>query len=497
MILLNTYFNVDESLTRDVFFKLILDRLGTQFKIDESTYTGKDTNLEKSSIFDFYDSPSTCPAEYTARLTHEGHTKSVYVGNYENAFLYSQKTDTEGASSFVTYYVLDEQNHVLSVRKECIQDAATFIPDVSLTIPEIIKLLFWNEYVSSDESSNGKTLLWDNKPLFIRKADADFAKGIISGKEIFDHPVIYISPTSNGAYNIDCNVLARDLMGQAHVVAEASPFVTNLVKKDMDDKIYPFDDDESHMRAALYCGGHKIDVSFNMQSSNDTVLSIQKVISGLTLPSNCDFTKLRENYAFTKLGKDDSELSGLFESILQEKDLEIKQLRDSLDKMRQTNYQVSVKAGAIQDNLDKHQDMNGNAFAFESDEKDLYADERKDIVLKILQKEYDSMKDDINLSRSRKANVLKDVLEHNFPSGTDTKYTELLKSAFNDGALTKEGIGRLQAVGFMISKEERNAHWQFKFGDDRYVAIFSATPSDKARSVKNFVSGYSNILFGY
>ena len=120
-----------------------------------------------------------------------------------------------------------------------------------------------------------------------------------------------------------------------------------------------------------------------------------------------------------------------------------------------------------------------------------------DVVLKILQKEYDSMKDDINLSRSRKANVLKDVLEHNFPSGTDTKYTELLKSAFNDGALTKEGIGRLQAVGFMISKEERNAHWQFKFGDDRYVAIFSATPSDKARSVKNFVSGYSNILFGY
>ena len=106
------------------------------------------------------------------------------------------------------------------------------------------------------------------------------------------------------------------------------------------------------------------------------------------------------------------------------------------------------------------------------------------------------MENDANLNTCRKFHVIKDVLEHNFPSGTDAEIGESVRTIFKEPELSKSDIGSLEGLGFRVTKTNGN-HYQFVFGDDpRYTSIYSSTPSD-FRSGKNFATEYLNHLFGY
>jgi hypothetical protein len=185
--------------------------------------------------------------------------------------------------------------------------------------------------------------------------------------------------------------------------------------------------------------------------------------------------------------------------MLKDKDDEVRELKKELAEVKQQLLTASAKAESLQGNFNKYNDdKSENILGFEMTETDLYTDERKDVILKVLQKEYDAMKDDSNLSRSRKFDVLSDVLDHNFPSETDAELVECIRGAFKDGTLHGAGIGRLQAAGFVVEKSGNQSHYRINFnGDQRYEAVFSSTPSDKARGTKNLVSDFTNVLFGY
>ena len=195
----------------------------------------------------------------------------------------------------------------------------------------------------------------------------------------------------------------------------------------------------------------------------------------------------------SKLGND-SEVYRLCESMLADKDIAIEQLRNELACAKKELSNANYKVQNLQTSFDKAKEEIDSTLHFSLSESDLYDSEIKDVVLKVLQKEFDSFSDDVKVQRSRKYTVLGDILANNEISNNHVELIDTLKSAFKDGSLTKEGINDLQAAGFDVEKGKEHYHVTFN-GDNRYKGIFAVTPSDN-RASKNGVAELAKLLFG-
>lgn len=495
MMLLNTTFVVDNALTRSELLRLANEWLNKSryFDITLEEYNGTDV-------------------EYS--IESEDGSRKLIVGNYSTVLLLqvicnsipnadddSEDSDDTESATYTTNYVLDDtsEKHMLHISQEKI------FTEISLTkkhphvkLPILMKDVFWNEYGGIDGG-----LVTDDKPYFLRKNDIELAKGIIRQTLDFCNPVVYVSPNSStGYYSVNPNYLAQELMGQAHVVVESSPKVASDIREAVDG------DNPFNGGVKVYLPGTKQSITMlpsktNYKYFNSEIIStVRDLLATVGIDDRFDATKLRQAHLFEKIkqgGAADEEFTKLCEEMLNDKDAELKQLRNEITELKQSLMTANAKAESLQGSFDKFsEDKEGEVLDLSVTETDLYAGERKDVILKVLQKEYDAMKDDSNLSRSRKFDVLSDVLEHNFPSETDAELIDCIRGAFKDGALSGAGIGRLQAAGFVVEKNGNQAHYRINLnGDERYEAIFSATPSDKARGTKNLVSDFTNILFGF
>ena len=491
-MLLNTKFVVDNSLTRTEFLRLANSWLHNSpyYDISLDDYNGEDEEFSIES---------------------SDSSKKIMVCNYANVLLLSvinsclksacddEDDDYDDRDTSVTYttnYVLDDSSdeHIMHVSQEKVFTEMSLSKRRNVVkIPNLMKDIFWNEYGGID---NG--LITDDKPLFLKKTDIELAKKIVNQEIDFYNPIVYVSPNSvTGYYEVNPNYLAQELMGQAHVVVESSPRVASDIKAATDGN-NPFNG-----AVKVYLPGKKSTTLLSDKGFNGKIIgTIRDLLGKVSIDDSFNVNKLRQNHMFEKIkngGQADEDFAKLCEEMLNDKEAEVRELKKELAEVRQQLSTANAKADSLQGNFNKYNDdKSENILEFDMTENDLYTNERKDVILKILQKEYDAMKDDSNLSRSRKFDVLSDVLEHNFPSETDAELIECVRGAFKDGALSGAGIGRLQAAGFVVEKSGNQSHYRINFnGDQRYESIFSSTPSDKARGTKNLVSDFTNVLFGY
>lgn len=471
MTLLNTRFYVDRSLSRQKFLNFV-----RQWIVGSSAV---DVSLEG---FDF-----DCESFENESESHQ----RIEICNYSDIFLLSYICPGNGGSVYSTRYVLDDKSDKPSMylsQTKSFTKATLNDKQESVDIPEPIKQLFWNEYGGDD---NG--LITDSSPIVLRKTDAEKAKAILDNADKYLNPIVYVSPIqATGDYNVDYNAVARDLQGQAHVIVENSPVAANAIA-DITNKANPYNGS-----ARIYTpdGQHETILCGGQDSENRIVSKVREILSHVETDDRFDADKIRQKHMLSKFS--DSEMAKLCEDMLADKDSEIRKLRSQIEELSYLKYEAVAKAEGLKNNLETKQAESQKSLGFEITESDLYDGEISTVILKVLQKEYDNMKDDPNLSKCRKFDVLSDILDHNFPCTTDADLVECIRSAFKDGVLTKEGIGRLQSSGFTIVKAARNAHYRVTYNnDDRYVCMFSATPSDKKRSAKNCVADFANVLFGY
>lgn len=479
MILLNTKFAVDESLTKDAFFQLIKSRL------NQLDYHG--LNSDNKSLLDF----ESMPEEFQSVEPYNN--MAIYFASFDDMLIYQQVTKSlEESATYSTQYVFNEALHKIQIMKERNTESLSLEKDdFVFELPSLLKELFWQEYVGED---NG--LILDNRAYILKKNDVDWIKDVLFGKKKYENVLVYIQANSDGTYRVNYDKIAQELMGQAHVLVEGSPHFTKLISEAAKDKYITDDVNGGHV--ALYHDGKQLlSIAPDDDFDKSIVSKVRAALSEIAVEDGFNFMKLKTAQTLKRLGGDNGELSELFESLLQEKDTEIDALKKQIDELKKQAYNASVKLDGIQNNLEKQQDGSENDVAFISNEKDLYPEERKEVILKVLQKEYDTMKDDVNLSRSRKCDVLKDVVTHNPFRGEDGRITKVIKEAFNDGTLTKEGIGLLRSVDIVATKDSGGHYKLVMAGDDRYQGIYSSTTSDKGRACKNFVSDFTNILFGY
>lgn len=479
-MIFNTRFYVDKEFNRHVLLKLMSEWL-----------SASDDYFIPDIDFDFSSEDFSISAE-------DGSQKLI-INNYPDRFIIqlSVKSETEGAV-YTTYFVLDDVSDKpsLHVSQNKSFSAVSIQNDkkIHVRIPNVIRSIFWNEYGGDD---NG--IITDDKPLILRKDSIDFIADILSQKIQFLNPIVYVSACNNsGIYDLNINKVASELAGQAHVIAEGSPLISKIVRQRFDDT---FNLPYNGAVKVIFPGGES-KIFYNRKDINSycsfdyyIINSVRRIMASVAVEPDFNYIKLRQKHMLAKLSNGcDKDLSVLCEQMLAEKDQEIALLNDEIRNLRRQVHFAEVKADTLQNQFDNSSKDTNVCLAVS--ESEVYQGEISNIILKILQKEYNMMTDDPNLSISRKYDVIKDLLEHNFPCTTDTGLIDCIRNAFRDGSLTREGIGCLRDAGFVVDKG--GSHYKiYKNGFEKYMATVSITPSDKRCGGKNAASDFCNMLFGY
>lgn len=461
MLLLNTRFAVTEDLTRETFINM--------FRLWQQSSVYADCNVPED-VLD--------KGEFVSESGPDDEKRKISIFPLEDLLGIVVESKDKGSSWKLTYGFHDREE-VPFVTVTLDKTTMSLSSDDEFHLPGFLKQLFWNEYGGDD---HGFTT--DNRAIVMRKSQC-------SQLELFAekfNPIVYVSCKKDGSYIIDYDTLAAELMGQAHVVVESSPAVADLMLKSWKEK-------PANGNCTIVLPNGESRAVEAGDNNNKTIIQLIRDCLNRGISYVFDPVVFKTHSLSERLATEDKELAEVFDAVLKEKDNEIEALKAEVERLRQDNFKASSKAESLQTNLESSIDeVSALAVPLEATEKDLYPNERKDVILKVLQKEYDSISHDANTSKSRKADVLKDVLEHNFPSGTDIELTDALRGALVDGALTKVGIGRLQSLGFGV-KTEKNNHIRILFGNDpRYAVVVASTTSD-VRSAKNCVSDLTRMCF--
>lgn len=362
-------------------------------------------------------------------------------------------------------------------------------------VPKVMRRIFWEEYGGLD---NG--IPTDNKSLLLRRDNLELAKNIVTQTESFFNPIVYVSPYADtGLYAVNYERLASDLLGMAHVVVEASPFIANEIRKLTNDK-------NPYNGACMVYLPNGETFTFlpptKTTKQNDVskqiIEYVQTIMAATSVGDEFSFHNLLYADLKSKVAKshgEDSDLEKLCEELLTEKDNELLQIRSDLDNTKQELYSAQAQVLSLKDAL-KRGKPEIEGVTLEMTESDLYEGEIKDVLLKLIEKEYNALCSDNRTKKSRKVHVLADILEHNQMTGMDKRLSELFASAVKTGTIDNKMKTELEKEGFEINLCD-NKHYKICFkGDGRYGMAISTTSSDH-RAGDNLSTAFMNMLFGY
>ncbi|WP_167511424.1 hypothetical protein [Pseudobutyrivibrio xylanivorans] len=110
---------------------------------------------------------------------------------------------------------------------------------------------------------------------------------------------------------------------------------------------------------------------------------------------------------------------------------------------------------------------------FQGNEQDFFEGEISEIILECLSESLDNLE-----SKTRKADVIKDIISQNEQDGELEKRKQKVKEIFKgyksvNGTMKKE----LEAIGFEVKEDGKHIKLIY-FGDSRYMTTIAKTPSD-------------------
>ena len=189
------------------------------------------------------------------------------------------------------------------------------------------------------------------------------------------------------------------------------------------------------------------------------------------------------------LDEQDSLIKDLQEK-LERKDYENLNLEISLEekdnKLRELHYQLDFSKRSIK------VDSSGKTLLVYGQEIDLYPNEIKELIVKIVSNHFKSC--DLN-SNSRKSVILKDFLEANLSEGKAESLKQQCKQIFvNYEKVTPKLEKQLREIGLIVKVTQN--HNELKFiDDDRFKVTFSKSPSDKIRAGEKISIDIDNEFF--
>lgn len=482
MLILSTKLIVNEKLTNEIFIKMVIEWLSDNH------------NYGFGSI------------EYTGQLPWELDCKKDHleIMEYDEALTVRLVSNSSGVI-WTNDYVLTEFDNKRIVSVQLYSDTV----NMSVKMPERFnKPRIINQIITNGFGGIDGDIPVSDTPYKVSDENLDCIWNLIMKKSEYFMPVIYVTyPRYAIDQPVDFVEMAKSMSGVAHVVVE--PKEMAAIVRNRTDGHNPYDGavEIFYGKSNSYCV-----LPDNYQSAEDMRFFIENMVFQKVLMTRIDdeLSWMRIHFKYLQ-EKDqaDPELLLVYEQLLKEsendavikkqriEDLEY-QIMDLEDQLKDLSAMIKQKDSQIENYQygfkQAGEKQSSNKICLDSTEEDLYEDERKDIILKVLDRERNQMDSSHVLRASRKFHVLDNVLQLNRQRGTDEKIAENLRDVIDkSGSLNGQRKRRLIQAGFDI---EDGSHYKITYkGDERYTFTLSKSASDY-RTNLNTLKDAVNTLFG-
>lgn len=486
MLLFSTILDIEKSLTKDSFIKLVLEwNQGSPH--ENNVIKGIDWHGERNVRYG---------NEKLWMDIEEYRNKNIIAVRFE-------KIEEDGAV-WDTDYVMNFQDMKMAIRldRSYLEEALAIDPKFST--PHFITLLIERGYVKKDG-----LLEVMRKPLSIDGNNIQILVDIINGEVTYRLPIVYISKTYYDEDPVNVGLLASKLKGVAHVLVQESNCTNNRLKVLCEENneyygaigIYFPRQAMGHRRylyrrvtgidnrllekvvqvVIQYSNSQMIEPLYTWQGVN-TALLRDRLFSQkeeraqveeerrkalyelLQLKGNLDKTqeKMQQKAIEDAKAEADKILDG-FEEDMRKLQEQVDQLSRANDALTSENYGLRSKMNSV-DRV---------PVIFLGDEEEFYSGEIKEMILDALDEALKAV-----TPKTRRYDVLNDILEKNSYRKVCEEREQTLKNMFKDykslsGIMKQE----LKDMGFEISDDGKHYRLTY-YGDDRYKTTIAKTGSD-------------------
>ena len=397
-----------------------------------------------------------------------------------------EKTEPDGVV-WTTDYVMNFTDMRMSVRLERDYLCGAQPANQSFSAPHFISLLIDEEYIKPDWNLQVR-----RTPLQLTADNLYILTDLINGYETYRMPVVYISKTQYNEDPVDAVKLANRLKGIAHVLVEDHVQLNTPIKNSCDRKneyngaigIYFPDDAFGHQR--IY---HQSEYGYDQRQAEIVVQRIMQYCNSQRIGELYTWQGVLRAKILEQLTARNAELSASEKKLAQAEEeagqllemseADVRRLRKQLEDMTKTCEALTYENYGLKEKLSSREDQ---PVLYLGKEKEFYQNEIREFILDAIESSLPQY-----AQGSRRRDVLEDILAKNecqrMAAARATDLKVLLKGFKCVTAPMKRS---LQDLGFEF--RESTKHYKLVYyGDDRYIATLSKTPSD-ARSGMNLAS---------
>ena len=486
MLLFSTILDIEKTLTKDKFIKLVLK--WNQGSPHESNVI-KGINWKGERNIRYGDQNLWIAIE-------EYRNKNIIAVRFE-------KTEQDGAV-WDTDYVMNFEEMKMSIRLDRSYLEEALIIDSKFSTPHFITLLIEQGYVKKDG-------LLDvlKKPIFIDNNNIQLLTDIINGKTMYKLPVVYISKTFYDDDPVNIGLLASKLKGVAHVLVQESNCTNSRLKElcnenneyygaigvyfptqAMGHRRYLYrhqTGNDNHLfekvvrEVIQYSNAQLIEPLYTWQGVNNAVLR-DRLFSQKEERAKVEEERRKALYELLQIKEDlDKTQEKMHERALEDAKAEadrilesfeedMRKLQDQVEQLSHTNDVLTRENCALRSKIDS---VNKVPIIFLGDEEEFYSGEIKEMILDAIFNALKSIP-----SKTRRYDVLCDILEKNMYEKIYDEKEKIVKKLFNDyrkmsGVMKRE----LEDLGIEITEEGKHYRLTY-YGDDRYATTIAKTGSD-------------------
>ena len=473
----STKIYVKKELTNEKFIEMVFNWVenSPNYSFEKLVWNGKEEYIVESKT-----------KEQVLTILKYDETVMVHLINKDNKIIWTND------------YVLTNRENKRILAVQLYSDAE----DVSITLPQsfnrphLLKSIIKEGYGDVD-----KDLAINDKCLIVSENNVGIIENVILDQDEYMMPIVFITPSiQTNKYPFNCKELAKDLAGVAHVLVAEDNNVTYKLREATNGK-NPYDSAVQ----IYFCKGvsRRILPSFFKSSEQFRKEVAYAVFQRLILSkidddlswSKIQINKIKENNQ--KAEAYNKALIDLYEEEIKNKETDLLARNTRIQELEEEVQKEKTKSTVLEQRFQRecsNNEVSKTSVLLLSQEYDLFEDEQKSIVLSILKKEYEAMKDDKNQREMRRFHVIESIIQQN---GIAREFEEVIRNirrAFpNDFKMTPANRKNLRSLGFDI--EDRDHYKLVYKGDERYHFTIAKTTSDKGRAGKNLRSEILRVLF--
>lgn len=476
MLLFSTLLEINDTMTKDAFIKLVLEwNQGSPHA--ENVIPNIEWNGERNIRYG---------NDKLWLAIEEYRNEDIIAVRYE-------KTEEDGVV-WDTDYVMNFKKMRLSVQLDRSYLEEALVIDPKFSTPHFITLLINHGYLKDDGA-----LPVNRNPIFVRDDNVCLLTDVINKVSRYRLPVVYVSKTQAGEDPVDIWKMAGRLKGVAHVLVEENTKLNNIIRVKCDDEneyngaigiYFPNDaygnkkvlyrkyegGDDAQLERAVrhviqYSNSQMINRLYTWQGVNNALLRDRLNAKGAELFA----AEIEKKRAV-------DEADELIESV----DEDIRKLKSQVEALTRANESLMYENQGLRSKLSN---IDKVPIIYLGEEEDFFSDEIKAILIEIIEQALPQC-----VSKSRRKDVLEDIVKANDCRHRAEENSERIKNLLK-GYRNLSGVARreLMDMGFEIEDDGKHIKLVY-YGDGRYMVTMPKTPSDN-RSGKNVASEIIKIMF--